>query len=268
MAQSIPLRKLAIELRYKPHLGFYSKMDDIALRLSDEFPDWERSPLTVEIRNKKKHRRIFLAHRRCFYEGDLLPNQLPNSEFDFAIGRLERVISEMDVKEFTRIGVRQWVAADLGKAFALMVDEIGSRFHNQSEQLAGIVRDKVADLAYVVDCETSEGWKYHLRLGPMTREEWFQRVSYQKGGFEQSTTDATAMPSTPGPSDNKEAEKSTDADAATLQHFRETIPANLLCLDVDCYQEGIPASDLKSHITTFRRRSHELIGQLIEYSRG
>lgn len=244
MLPTIPLRKLVVELRYKPDLGFYGKMDGVALSFSEKFPHWERSPLTVEIRNKKKHRRIYLSHHRSFFEGDLV-SQSPNTEFDFALDCLERVCHGLALTELQRVGVRQWIAVDLGQAFALMVDQIGSRFLNRSSDLTALLSDKAIDLAYVVDYETSEGWKYHLRLGPMTRDEWFQRVQYESNLFEQSEED----------------------DEASFQKYPETIPENFLFVDVDCYQEDVPVPRMKQQVTDFRRRSHDLIGRLIQYSR-
>ena len=245
MLQTVPIRKLVIELRYKPDLGFYGKMDDIALRFAEKFPDWERSPLTVEIRNKKKHRRVFLSHARCFFERDF-ESEDPYGEFEFASSILEQVCNQLSVKQLQRMGVRQWVAADLGKSFALMVDEVAARFLNQQSDLAEILSDKTTDVAYVVNYETSEGWKYHLRLGPMTRDEWFQRLLYERGMFK----------------------RADDDEAVTLEEYRQTIPENFLYIDVDCYQENLSASQLKQRITDFRRRSHELLGRLIEYSKG
>ena len=85
-----PCRKIVIELRYAPDLAFYGKMDSTAIQFSDSFPDWERSPLTVEVRTKKKHRRIFIANRRCFFESDLRA-QASNTEYEAARGFLERI---------------------------------------------------------------------------------------------------------------------------------------------------------------------------------
>ncbi len=134
MVQTFSLRKLVVELRYKPELGFYSKMDAVGTNLSDNFPEWQRSPLTVEVRNKKKHRRVFLSHQRCFYETDLVPAH-PNLEFDFAEKILSEVCAGIALRELKRIGIRQWFASDLTKSFALMVDEVSSRFLNQSADL-------------------------------------------------------------------------------------------------------------------------------------
>lgn len=231
--------------RYKPDLSFYGKMDSVAIAFADKFPHWERSPLTVEVRNRKKHRRIFLAHRRCFFESDPLALE-SKSEFEFAMDGLERVCSALEITELQRIGVRQWIAADLEKPFALMVDEIESRFMSQNPILAEILSDKVTDLAYVVNFETTEGWKYNLQLGPMTREEWFQRVRYERGNFGQEDDD----------------------ESASFETYQQSIPDNLLFIDVDCYQENASAGQLKQCVAAFRQRSHDLVGRLIQYSRG
>ena len=240
-----PCRKIVIELRYAPDLAFYGKMDSAALQFSADFPDWERSPLTVEVRNKKKHRRMFLANRRCFFESDL-GISTPNSEYEAARGFLERICTDLNVEDLERIGVRQWFAANLNKPFALMVDEIADRFLKRDANLSAIFADQVSDLSYVVDYETTDGWKYHLRLGPMTRDEWFQRVSLDKNLFEASD----------------------EGEGATLEAYRASFPENFLYIDLDCYQEKVPVRELKERILTFHLRSHELAEQLIKYCQG
>lgn len=245
MVESHSLRKLVVELRYKPELRFYSKMDVVGANLSDDFPDWQRSPLTVEVRNKKKHRRVFLSHQRCFYETDLIP-AFPNPEFDFAEKTLTEVCAGIGLREVRRIGLRQWFASDLDKSFALMVDEVASRFHNQGDDLRAILSDRTHDVAYAADFEASEGWKYHLRLGPMTREQWFQAVSHEANIFESSEH-------------GKEA---------SFEEYRKGFPENFLYVDVDCYKEDVPADRFAEFVTTFRRKSHDLVGKLIRYCRG
>ena len=168
MLQKLPLKKVVAELRYKPDLGFYGKMDRIGLELGGEFPDWERSALTVEVRNKKRHRRVFISHSRCFYEADA-PD--PDTEFQFAADQLKKVCEGLSVDTLLRTGVRQWFAADLNKAFALMVDEIASRFLAHADELSAVLPDKTHDLAYSKIYEAPEGWKYNLRMGPMVKKE-------------------------------------------------------------------------------------------------
>jgi hypothetical protein len=245
MLPTLPLRKLVIELRYKPELTFYSRMDAVGTALADDFPDWQRSPLTVEVRNKKKHRRVFLTHQRCFYETDLAPAGSVG-EFEFAQKTLLDVCSGLSVKDLKRLGVRQWFASDVDKSFAVMVDEVTSRFLNRSSDLSAILTDKPRDVGYVVDYETPDGWRYHLRLGPMTKEEWFQTIHYEGGIFEAAE----------------------EEDPASLQQYRKTIPENFLFVDIDCYKDNVSTVDFRELLTTFRRRSQEIVDRLIRYCRG
>jgi hypothetical protein len=240
--KTLPLKKLVIELRYKPELGFYGKMDTVGLNLSEKLPDWERSPLTVEVRNKKKHRRVFLSHRRCFYETDLDRAETA-LEFEFAATTLQEVYGGLAIGQFKRVGVRQWFAADLKKPFALMVDHIATRFLNEGDELSSILTDGKHDVAYAVDYETSEGWKYHLRIGPMTKEQWLHAVNYEASIFE-----------------SPEGE-----DARTFEKYRDCLPENFLYLDIDCFQEDVAEERFTGLVTAFRRRSHDLAGRLILY---
>ena len=50
--------------------------------------------------------------------------------------------------------------------------------------ICAFLSDKTHDVAYVAEFETSDGWKYHVRLGPMTKEQWFQVVGYEANIFE------------------------------------------------------------------------------------
>ena len=239
MFRKLPLKKLVAELRYKPDLGFYSKMDMIGLELAEEYADWERSPMTLEVRNKKKHRRLFLSANRTFMDIDD-PN--PDGDFSHAEKLLATVCPKLGVKEFARVGVRQWFAADLDKPFALMVDQLSERFLPKNPELSGILSDKTKDVAYVVDCETSDGWRYSLRLGPMLKSQWFLHVAYEPNAFEQG------------------------AEAAeTFEKLRESIPEQFLYIDIDCFKEEQPADKLDKLLTSVRRRSHDLATKLIEY---
>ena len=239
MLQKLPLKKLVVELRYKPELSFYGKMDSIGLELADDFPDWQRSPLTLEVRNKKKHRRLFLSYDRAFLDMDEAD---PDGDFSRAEKLLRTVCSQLAVKEFLRIGVRQWFAADLDKPFALIVDEFAERFLPKKAELATILNDKTKDVAYVVDYETTEGWRYNLRMGPMMKSQWFLVVAHEPNCYEQGD-------------DNEE----------TFAKFRQSFPEQFLYFDIDCYKEDQPPDKLDKFLASVRRRSHDLATKLIEY---
>jgi hypothetical protein len=241
MLRNIPLKKLAMELRYKPDLGFYNKMDAIGLELTEDYADWERSPLTLEVRNKKKHRRLFLSVKRSFVDID---DADPDGDFSHAVKLLGRICPKLCVKEFNRIGVRQWFAADLNKPFALMVDQFAERFLPKNQDLTAILNDKTKDVAYVVECMTDDGWKYNLRMGPMLKKQWFLLVAHERDAFEQG-----------------------DEATETFEKFRQSIPEQFLYVDIDCFAEERSVDRLDSFLASVRRRSQELASKLIEYCR-
>src|ERR1700685_285674 len=112
MLRKLPLNKLVVDLRYKPELSFYGKMDAIGLELAGEYADWQRTPLTLEVRDRKKHRRLFLSYNRAFLDVDEAD---PDGDFSHAEKLMRTVCPKLDVKQSLRIGVRQWFAADLDK---------------------------------------------------------------------------------------------------------------------------------------------------------
>jgi len=209
--------------------------------ISKDFPDWERSALTVEIRDKKRHRRIHLSVKRGFFDVDG-PNPLIDVDQP---GKLaSKVCRELEITSLTRCGVRQWFAADLDKPFALMVDEVAQRFLNRGPDLTAILADKVHDVAYTVDYETNEGWRYNLRLGPMLKSQWFQTILYEQGNFE------------------------TGEDAVeTFEKYQDGFPEQFLFIDVDCYRDDVGADKMEALLTAMRRKSHELVARLIEFAK-
>ncbi len=241
MLRHAPLKKLVVELRYKPDLGFYGKMDGIGQELAEEFPDWERSPLTLEVRNNKKHRRLFLSVERAFIDVDAAE---PDAEFGRVEKLLGKVCPKLGVKDFLRVGVRQWFVADLNKSFALMVDEFAERFLSKNPDLNSIFGDKTKDVAYVADYETAEGWRYNLRMGPMMKSQWFATVAHEPGVFEWK-----------------------EDDTETFEAFRQSFPEQFLFIDIDAYKENHPADKLDKLLGSVRRRSDDLASKLIEYCR-
>ena len=242
MIPRLPLKKLVVEVRYKPDLGFYGKMDSIGLKLTDDFPDWLRTPLALEVRNQKKHRRLFLSNDRSFLDVD---EAKADGDFSYAEKLIRTVCQELDVNQLLRIGVRQWFAADLDKSFALLMDEFAERFLPKNANLAAILSDKTKDVGYLADYETAEGWRYSLRMGPMMKSQWFATVPHDPNVFEQT----------------EEAE-------GTFAKFKKSFPEQFLYIDLDCFQENHPADKLDKFVASVRRRSHDLAPKLIEYCKG
>src|SRR5690606_7921582 len=106
----LPVKNLIVEWRYQPQLGFYSKMDGVGLHFHDEFPDWQRSALSLEILNKTANRRFFMAYRRAFYDVVGIADHSVRTELEVARPLFERLGDQLGIERLDRIGFRQWAA--------------------------------------------------------------------------------------------------------------------------------------------------------------
>src|SRR5687767_14226183 len=126
MARVVPkVKHLVMELRYEPSLAFYGVMDKIGLDLSSSYPDWERSPLTLEIRDKKNKRRVLLSHQRSFFEAVAFAN--PATEFEKASKFFEKLHHELKFTRVRRIGLRQWATIVLEEKFEKVLKDMARK---------------------------------------------------------------------------------------------------------------------------------------------
>jgi hypothetical protein len=197
--------------------------------------------LTLEIRDKERHRRFALAFDRCFFEADA-PD--PDKEFQSVSAPLKLICKNLEIEAVTRVGIRQWFAADLNKPFALMVDELTERFHVRSEQLASFLPDKTHDFSYTMVYKTKDDWRYQLRFGPMEKKQWFQTVFHEPTlhGFGQ-----------------EDDEKNTFGD------LWQSVPDQFVYIDIDFIHENQTAQKIDEFLVNVRRKSHEVVEKLIEF---
>jgi hypothetical protein len=236
-------RKLVIEWRYKPALSFYGQMDAVGLALSDEFPDWRRSGLTLELRNKVLHRRLFLSYNRSFVES--YGPEDTDREFTFWAKVHTVVCDKLALDNYTRLGIRQWFALTFGHGFESMVSRLHKRFYVNDDQIKRIYGGKVKDLAYVIDVEADDGWECHLNVGPMKRKQWFELVHYERGIFQD-----------PGEGTH------------TFDSFRDSLPETLLYVDLDYYSQEVSASEFADRVREGHRRATATLRHCIDYYRG
>jgi hypothetical protein len=232
----LPAQHLVLELRYDPALAFYSVMDKIGLELAETYPDWERSPLTLEIRNKKLHRRCFLSSQRCFYEA--LDFAAQGTEIERATKLFEKVHRELKFTKVRRIGFRQWLTATSDEPFAQMVKVMVRRIHPQDDKLHNMLRGCIEDIGYIADVLSEHGWKYHLRLGPMERKQWFELIPHEVGMFDS---------------------------AVDFKKYQDAFPERFFFIDLDCYKDETTYSDLVLLLSSMRQVSSEILGDLIHY---
>jgi hypothetical protein len=234
-------RKVLVEWRYKPVLAFYGHMDLVGTALRDEFPDWQRSPLTLELRNKVAHRRLFLSYTRAFVECDG-PGDL-EGEVQLLLDVHEKVREHLSLESYTRVGIRQWFALTFGHDFRNIVKRLHKRFYVSDDNVEKIYGGKVKDLAYAVDLEAEEGWECHFRLGPMQRKQWFEVVQYEKAVFQ------------------RQGEHS-------FEELEKSLPEALLYVDLDYYCQDVAAKQFADRVHDAQRRAASTVRQCIEYYRG
>ena len=230
---------LVLELRYEPTLLFYTKVDLIGLEFSDTLPDWERSPLALEIRNKKTHRRCFLSHQRSFYEA--LGFETIGPELDRAKQIFDRLHHDLKFSKVKRIGVRQWIGVTSDQPFPKLVKAVTDKLQISSDQFDTLLRGNIEDFGYAANVLTPEGWKYRLYVGPMERKQWFEIIPHEPGAFE-SRED--------------------------FEKHKDTIPEKMILLDIDSFKEDVPYIDIATLTTSMRSVTHEIVTDLIKYLKG
>jgi hypothetical protein len=231
----VPVKNLVIEWRYKPNLAVYAKMDQVGIEFAEDYPDWQRSPLTLEIRNKKSKRRFFMSYRRCFFEVIEPTDKNVAGELDRA-GRLFGQFSRVtEITQLDRVGIRQWAAFDREEPFNEIVRQANKRFQPQDERFVKLLRGNVVDVGYVADVQTETGWNYRLHVGPMEKSQWFEVVPHEEQMF--SSKDE-------------------------FTKYRGTFPDRFLFVDIDCFKEHVALSDLSTLVSDIRVTSSDIMSDL------
>lgn len=235
-AANFPVRHLVAELRYAPTLAFYSAMDKIGIALGEHYPEWERSPLTLELRDREHRRRCYLSHHRSFYEAVDFHDE--TREFEHLIRFFDKLHYELQFVTVRRLGVRQFASVGCDDPFPEMVRKVARKFHLQSDRINRMLRGRIEDISFVADVRTENGWRSHLRLGPMERKQWFELIPYELGLF---------------------------SSGESFAKFQETFSERMFFVDVDGYQEDFPYSDVATTLASIRRGSTDVIADLIQY---
>jgi hypothetical protein len=233
-----PIKNLVVEWRYDPSLAFYSQMDQIGCHFADDYPDWQRSALTLQIHNKKHHRRFFMSYSRCFFEAIIGPGDDVAGEVDRSKELFERFSHELKIRTLRRFGFRQWAAFERKESFNDLVYRANKKFQATNASLEELLRGTMNDLCYVADVTTHQGWKYALRAGPMERKQWFEFVPHEPLLFESPES---------------------------LNTYQDAFAERLLFADLDCFKEDVPISDLSSLITTIQSTSFSILSDFNKY---
>jgi len=239
--ETLPVKNVAIEWRYAPNLAVYAKMDQIGIDFEESYPDWNRSPLTLELSNKKFHRRFFMSYRRCFFEVVGPKDKVVAPEIDRAKRVFDRFRQDLGIQRVQRIGLRQWFAFGSAETLADLVKRARDRFHPVNSALGQAIEGEVEDLGYVVDVVHPAGWKYSLRAGPMEKSQWFDIVPHEPRLFS-------------GQED--------------LVEYREQFPERFLYVDIDCHREEVAVGDSVEFLSAAAATAGNICMGIYNYFKG
>ncbi len=233
----VPVRSLVVEWRYDPNLAIYSVMDKVGIRFKESFPDWQRTPLTLELKDKKHRRQFAMAYNRCIFHV-AAPHDLISTELEKACTLFDEVASDIDLSSVKRLGLRQWVAYERSESFKDLSGLFRKQFQPPSTQLLDALTGTVEDMSYTADVLHSQGWKYALRTGPMQKQQWFELVAHDEPLFESSQS---------------------------FGLYKERFPDAFLYVDLDASKDDVPYRDTAALLRTMREGSHHIIAGVNAY---
>ena len=234
------LRRILFEWRFKPTLSFYGRMDDIGVSYLDEFPDWRRSPLALELRNRVRHERLHMSFTRCFYEayGPLSPVE----QCERGVRFMTQVCERLEIDSILRLGILRTWAAPVNSTFPALVEEFATALLPDDSVIKGLLSDEVRDPAITIDFNSPDGWPYDLRAGPMEKKQYFGVVDHDKTTF---------------------AERG--AESGTFRQYQESFPDLLVYLEIDSFRLNLQLEEAGSFIEASRAHTADAADRILKH---
>jgi len=236
------LKKIAIDVRYAPTLSVYANMDRVGIKLKDKFPDWERTPLTLELRNKIQHRRLHIAHRQSVFECDGPPDEI-GTELGIARESIQAVNDALTISTYQRFGMRSCFTCETKTDFSKLVKQVNDRLCVAIDGIDAFTGMALKDVGYTVNLSQGD-WTYNVRVGPMEKDQWFSIIRHQTEIF-----------------DANQPENS-------FEKFRNAMPERFLFIDVDAFREAVSVSDVFSVFRATQKKSQEVANKLVMHCLG
>lgn len=149
-------------------------MDFAGEALSPRFADWERSDTWLEMRDSKLHKRVRISHNQIFFEYDWCTG----SELAQDGGGLVSLVAEkLGLQSVTWTHTEFLFGLDFDHEFERLSRRLRRLLVCDQYGLSGVLRDQMSDLAVVLETGKSDD-RYTYTVGPMSREEWQEKVRY------------------------------------------------------------------------------------------
>lgn len=228
---------------YKPDLGFYDKLFQVASELPG-YKDWITTGLAVTLQDFDNRCSFSLAHNFFVYVRDMKPLEDPN----FDGGRIKEIVDEvpprLKLAKFQRLGLRCWFLSPVKMKFEELVFVANEKFLLRTKEIKEAISPSPTDVAYAVHFNEGK-LKVVLRAGPMRREEVeAQFVPDRNSNF---VAKERALPS---------------------EELFGDVPEVALLIDIDASQNDVEAGDLGKFLADAWALQAKLSENIVRYVLG
>ena len=154
---------------YKPNLGFYDRLFQIASELPG-YKDWMTTGLAVTLQDFDDRCSFSLAHNFFVYMRDMKAQ----GDQKFDDGRIREIVDtvpgRLKLDKFQRLGLRCWFLCPAKMKFEELVFVANEKFLLRTKEISEAISPSPTDVAYAVHFNEGK-LKVVLRAGPMRREE-------------------------------------------------------------------------------------------------
>lgn len=176
-------RKTVIEVRFRPSLSHFQLLDKVGsvMLKKMDVTDWERSPFSVEIQDRKNHERVSIEVERLIAEFDSSTERQENAILR-GISWLNDCLEGYEITTIQAIGIRQWFAIVRGSLTETkLISKIMSvYFDERFQSMAEASSLQIKDFAITLDLEDKLEPRKTGRLvvGAMSKGQWVKHVNY------------------------------------------------------------------------------------------
>ena len=167
------MRKLIIEIRFKPNLTFYKVKEDIGISLQKYFPDWRTDGLHITFANFPIKTQCFIEFNRLAYvceDVKDIETQLKNFKKIY-----DTYTSLVKFESTKRVGVRNTIVNKIPLKYQELVSIFQERFFNKKNSLDSILVKQYKDVVFSADFE-KDNYDYHYLYGPVKKIEAIKRL--------------------------------------------------------------------------------------------
>ncbi len=219
----IEKKKILFNAIFKPSVEFFLKQYELLKMYKKYFPSWEVSGLNFTVQDRENHCSSTITHSNIIFEIDDA-----NSKVEFLKKTINNILSGYNeffpIESFIRLGLRFYIFIPMLEIKKEeLADIIQSKLFVSNNELTTILSEKVTDLAYIRDYKKDE-FLYHFKCGPMPKEQIPAWVDFGQNKHRFNT-----------PKDFKE--------------YLDSFPDMSIYIDIDCYKQDIPFSDMGSFLT-------------------